>query len=238
MQDRPAGRISARAESVEVLQRDPEGIDAVVERIGHLAIGALGGWDAVSASLLDGEAVRTYGMTDARIGPIDQAQYESQGGPCVDALRTGEIRYFDGTVTEPRWEPFAEVAAARDVCSVLSFPVRVNGKVMGSLNFYSSEQDALRPGQVEEGSFFAAQTAVDLAQAYLAKEMQLGQLEEALQSRTMIGQATGLLMAQEGLTSDEAFQKLVTISQATNVKLRDIAQRYVETFEKDRLTRS
>jgi AmiR/NasT family two-component response regulator len=39
-------------------------------------------------------------------------------------------------------------------------------------------------------------------------------------------------MAQEGLTSDEAFQKLVFVSQNANVKLREIAQRYVETWEK------
>lgn len=57
------------------------------------------------------------------------------------------------------------------------------------------------------------------------------QLEEALVTRTTIGQAVGLLMAQESLTSDQAFQKLVHVSQTANVKLRDIAQRYVESWE-------
>ncbi len=38
-------------------------------------------------------------------------------------------------------------------------------------------------------------------------------------------------MGQEGLTSEEAFQKLVKVSQNSNVKLRDIAQRYVEAWE-------
>jgi AmiR/NasT family two-component response regulator len=40
-----------------------------------------------------------------------------------------------------------------------------------------------------------------------------------------------LLMAQEGLTSEEAFQKLVSVSQHANVKLRDIAERYVHSWE-------
>jgi AmiR/NasT family two-component response regulator len=47
----------------------------------------------------------------------------------------------------------------------------------------------------------------------------------------MIGQATGLLMAQEGLTSGEAFQRLVRVSQNANIKLREIAQRYVRSWE-------
>jgi AmiR/NasT family two-component response regulator len=38
-------------------------------------------------------------------------------------------------------------------------------------------------------------------------------------------------MAQEALTSEEAFQKLVQISQKTNVKLREIAAGYVEAWE-------
>ena len=47
----------------------------------------------------------------------------------------------------------------------------------------------------------------------------------------MIGQATGLLMAQHGVTADEAFQMMVTASQHANIKLRDIARRYVEAWE-------
>ncbi len=57
------------------------------------------------------------------------------------------------------------------------------------------------------------------------------QLEEALETRTVIGQAIGLLMAQEAFTSDEAFQKLVGVSQNSNIKLRDIAQRLVDAWE-------
>ncbi|MDQ4125508.1 MAG: GAF and ANTAR domain-containing protein [Actinomycetota bacterium] len=56
-------------------------------------------------------------------------------------------------------------------------------------------------------------------------------LRRALESRTVIAQATGLLMAQEGLTSEEAFHRLVNVSQGANVKLREIAERYVQSWE-------
>ena len=143
------------------------------------------------------------------------------------------MHYFDGTDIEPRWRQFAEVAAAVGIYSVVSFPLRLGDDVIGALNFFSNERDALRMGQREEGLLFAGQAAVAVAnaKAFTALGMQVEQLEEGLQTRTMIGQATGLLMAQDGLTSEEAFQKLVQVSQNANVKLREIAQRYVEAWE-------
>lgn len=71
----------------------------------------------------------------------------------------------------------------------------------------------------------------DVEQSLLEASVHEVQLEEALATRTTIGQAVGLLMAQEALTSEEAFTKLVHVSQNANIKLCDIAQRYVEAWE-------
>ncbi len=49
------------------------------------------------------------------------------------------------------------------------------------------------------------------------------QLHQALQSRTVIGQATGMLMAAMGLTPDQAFALLSRMSSCENRKLRDVA---------------
>ena len=132
------------------------------------------------------------------------------------------------------WRQVAETAADSDVYSVISFPLRLYKDVIGAINLYSRKRDALEPGQREEGVLFAAQAAVAISntRAYLGKQTQVDQLEDALETRTLIGQATGLLMAQEGLTSDVAFKKLVVVSQNSNIKLREIAQHYVESWAK------
>ena len=49
------------------------------------------------------------------------------------------------------------------------------------------------------------------------------QLNEALRSRTVLGQATGFLMAELHLSPDEAFAALTTLSSYANRKVRDIA---------------
>lgn len=55
------------------------------------------------------------------------------------------------------------------------------------------------------------------------------QLRRALDSRAIIEQAKGLLMASRGVDAQEAFETLVTASQHDNRKLHDIADTVVET---------
>ena len=53
-------------------------------------------------------------------------------------------------------------------------------------------------------------------------------LAQAAVSRDVIGMAKGILMERHGIDEDAAFDRLVTMSQRTNVKLREIAENLVE----------
>jgi AmiR/NasT family two-component response regulator len=54
-------------------------------------------------------------------------------------------------------------------------------------------------------------------------------MHDALSSRDVIGQAKGILMERHGITADAAFSVLSCVSQAENIKLADVARRFVET---------
>jgi hypothetical protein len=232
MEQRPVGQARRPVNSLADLHLPAETLDSILGHVGHVGVATLDGWHAAATTLVEGGRVATFGGTEDRVNSIDQSQYDTGKGPCVDALG-GDVQYFDGSMDQPRWRQFGEAAAKEGIYSVVSFPVRLGDEVMGALNFYSNERDALRPGQREEGLLFAGQAAVAVSNVkeFGSLSAQVDQLQDGLQTRTMIGQATGLLMAQEGLTSEEAFQKLVQVSQNANVKLRDIAKRYVESWE-------
>lgn len=232
MAKRPVGHVRHAVSSLADLRLSSETLDSILGHVGRLGVEALDGWDAAGTSLVEGDTVATFGSTDERVDAVDRGQYGSGRGPCVDAL-DGETQYFNGDDIKPAWRQFAEVAADAGIYSVFSFPMMLEDEVIGAINFYSSERQALRPGQHEEGLLFAAQAAVAVSNAreLLNKQAEVDQLSEGIKTRTIIGQATGLLMAQEGLTSEEAFQKLVQISQTTNVKLREIASSYVKSWE-------
>ena len=57
--------------------------------------------------------------------------------------------------------------------------------------------------------------------------MEITNLNEAVRTRTTIGEAIGLLMHEKTLTAEAAFAHLVELSR-TNIKVREIAARMVE----------
>jgi AmiR/NasT family two-component response regulator len=65
------------------------------------------------------------------------------------------------------------------------------------------------------------------AQSYDDAQQLTAQLKTALVSRDLIGQAKGILIARGAADEEAAFAMLVTASQRTNVKVRDVAQRLV-----------
>jgi AmiR/NasT family two-component response regulator len=59
--------------------------------------------------------------------------------------------------------------------------------------------------------------------AKLAREM-----AESMRTRAVIEQAKGMIMAQQRIDADAAFELLVQRSQHSNVRLRDVARRLVD----------
>ena len=80
------------------------------------------------------------------------------------------------------------------------------------------------PGQPETAS--AVESACD---ELVRTRLENAQLKEALRARTVIGQATGLLMARLNLDPDEAFAELAKMSSHAQCKLRDVAVKVVAT---------
>jgi AmiR/NasT family two-component response regulator len=98
--------------------------------------------------------------------------------------------------------------------------------VLGSLNLFARRSDALGEEALRPARLLAALAAAAVTATMARDDLQrqVAQLEQALQSRDVIGQAKGILMLQSGLGPDEAFTLLVRASQRENRKLRDIAQ--------------
>ena len=73
-----------------------------------------------------------------------------------------------------------------------------------------------------------AMSEVDALLALGQAQQEIATLKQALESRTVIGQATGMLMVQFGLSAEHAFAHLIKRSSHTNVKVRVIATSMVE----------
>ena len=76
---------------------------------------------------------------------------------------------------------------------------------------------------------FAEQLAAAIVSvdAYRSTARLARDMADAMRSRAVIEQAKGMLMSEHRIDADQAFQRLTQLSQRSNVKLRDIAERIV-----------
>jgi len=169
----------------------------------------------------------TVATSDARAAQVDQVQYETGTGPCLETLATGHpVEVLDQRY-DARWPAYAERSVELGVRCSLSIPLKIEGdRTLGALNVYGYDRPReFGADERRRVELFAAQasTAITLAMQRAEQQSLAHQLETALLSRSVIDQAIGVLMAQEACPADQAFALLRKHSQNTNRKLRDVA---------------
>jgi transcriptional regulator with GAF, ATPase, and Fis domain len=218
MSSRGGGSADAFAEIARSLLAQGD-VQHTLQKICDLAVETIDGCDHAGISFLKGKKVETPAATDDVPRKVDAIQYEVGEGPCLDAIRDHEVFETGDLGQERRWPHFAARAQRETgITSMLCFRLFVAGDTLGALNLQSKTADAFGEESRTVGLVFAAHAAVALSTAIHGEQM-----EEALRSRDLIGQAKGILMAREGITADQAFDMLRRASQRLNVKLRDVA---------------
>ena len=196
-----------------------DGLDATLQRIVELATQIVPGTQHAAISLIRAHRqVQTVAPTGALARRVDQIQYDAGEGPCLDAIWAHEVVRIDDLSSTGRWPGFASRAAQAGVLSMLAFRLFVEGDTAGALNLYSGERHAFDERSVHLGHVLAAHAGLAYDHAH-----ELAGLREANESRTVIGQAQGILMAQHRIDADQAFALLTRLSQNRNRKLRDVA---------------
>ncbi len=216
---------------------DQAGADAAEVRLNRLlnliletAVEALG-FSAATVTARHTNDMSTVAATDQRLIELDAVQYED-GGPCVQTLDDpSPILLEDASKSDDRWQHFAQTAAHLGVRSSLCLHVPTDSRdLAASLNLYARETFDMSRDNVRLASTYAAQLAATLesVDAYRSTARLAQNLAEAMRSRAVIEQAKGILMADYQINDIEAFQRLAELSQRSNIKLRDVAARFVE----------
>lgn len=170
--------------------------------------------------------VETRAATDELVRQVDQAQYDTGQGPCLDTVRGEQTVRIDDLRTDERWPAFGRRGSELGVRSMLSFQLSVESDRLGALNLYSREPNAFDAGSEHVGMLFATHASVAMFGAQRQE-----QLNRAVEVRDLIGQAKGILMERYKITDDRAFALLVRASQTSNRKLIDVARYLAETGE-------
>ena len=221
---------------------DADSFDDVLSRIAEAAVSTIAGCRMASVTLHERSEYRTAASTDPAATAVDQAQYQSHEGPCLDAVDAAMV--YAQSFPDERWPTLASRPTESGVQSALSYRLAAASSGTadssgGSLNSYGVIPSAFNDTAQEIGLILAAHASVAARAVEERSTLQsLGRdLQQALLSRDVIGQAKGILMERLKITPEEAFDLLRRSSQHLNLKLRDVARGLAETGE-FRMTRT
>jgi GAF domain-containing protein len=172
-----------------------------------------------------GRPAATVACTDPLASQADEVQYQTGDGPCLHAIRRGEPVHIRDVARHDRWPRFCRQAASLGIRSCLAMPLITDGEPAGALALYARRPFAFGPAETRRAESFArhASGALTLALRIASCEDLNDQLRSSIVSRAVIDQALGVIMATERCPQQRAFALLRTVSQNTNVKLRDLA---------------
>ena len=197
--------------------------DVMLAEIIAAAVAMVPGVDEGSVSVVTGRRnIGSQAPTGDLPVQVDALQEETRQGPCLDAAYEHLTVRVTDMASETRWPEFARRASQAGAASMLSLQLYVEGDNLGALNLYSRTPNAFDDESEQVGLLFASHAAV--AYAGVRKEAQLVQ---AVGSRTLIGQATGILMERYTISPERAFLVLTRVSQNSNRKLHDVATELV-----------
>ncbi|WP_156687654.1 GAF and ANTAR domain-containing protein [Mycobacterium sp. Marseille-P9652] len=162
--------------------------------------------------------------TDGLVAELDRLQHDFSEGPCAEAALRETLVRSDDMRDETRWPRYAPAAVERGVLGSLSLKLYTADRTAGALNLFSFEAGAWDSEAETIGMVFAAHAAAAILAARHGE-----QLHSAMSTRDRIGQAKGIIMERFGVDDVRAFDLLRMLSQESQLKLVDIAQRVVDT---------
>lgn len=208
----------------------PGGRDTAADTIVALALSTIDNCD--EAGLCGDSGLTLDASPSAMILQLEALQKKAGHGPCTEALAGLDAVYVPDLLDDDhRWPVFSPEASRLGMRSALAYRLSVQGETLGALQLYAHLPAAFSANDRAQGLLFAIYAGLAFAQAKAqeAEESKIENLQSALASREIIGQAQGILMQREKITADQAFQLLRRSSQHLNRKLRIVAQDVVDS---------
>jgi GAF domain-containing protein len=197
---------------------------AALAKVADLAKGTISGADEVSITLVGAGGAHTAAYTGERAVTVDEWQYQQGHGPCLAAAAANITVTVPDMAGESRWPDWADRAIDAGVHSCLSIGLPLRECVSGAVNVYATKPHAFDDDAVLLAETFGGYAAVAMANAHRSDGTALpDRAHTAMDSRAVIEQAKGIIMAERRCTADEAFAVLAKVSEYSGRALGDVA---------------
>ena len=213
-----------------------EDIKSVLDGLTALAAGAMTSATGIpvecAVTLHRRKRTATIGGSSGRAVVIDRIEQSLGDGPCLDALESGLPVLLGDVASDPRWGEYRRALAAAGIASALGIPMKLEDDAGAVLDFFAPVSGIFSEQAVTLGTRFAdmAGKALRLAVRIASADQRAEHLRSAMDTRTAIDLACGIIMAENKCSKDRAFEILRSASNTRNQKLNELAESLVNRY--------
>ncbi|ALV44592.1 antitermination regulator [Arthrobacter alpinus] len=187
----------------------------------------------IAISAFPGHAPETsIFASDATSARIDELQFDLGEGPRWEALRTRQPVLLPNVKADGHaaWPVFAKAVLDYDVAALFVFPLLLGAMEVGVIELYSSSPGSLSPVDHAAALQLCDSAAWKLLRHILTAGPGDGRgeknpsLEKSLLSRREVHQATGMVLAQTGLSATNALLLLRAHAFSQGLTVREVAR--------------
>lgn len=183
---------------------------------------------AAISTLGDFLGTQTVAVSDHVAARIDEVQFDVGEGPCWDALaRRAPVLQPDLQATMQRhWPAFADAMASQEIGALFAFPLLIGPLRIGALDLYTVQPMELGGRDAKRSEVLASIVSRHvLRRAMQTADSVIDTAEDhAPNSRRMIHQATGFVIAQLGISAEDAHLLIQGQAFAQERSMREIAE--------------
>lgn len=215
----------AVAARLYVLLAGVDSLEAFLDELAGLAADEVDRGLSCGISVWLADGPMSVASSDNLAEQLDEVQYSAGDGPSLDAIATGQLVEVHDLDEGERWSAWRARGRDNGVRKSLFVPLTAGDTTLGALNTYSTSAEPFTDADREATTRFATKAARVLAVATrLSEHAELAShLEGTLKARGLIDRATGILMAQQHCSADEAEVLLKTSAQRHGVSVLDAA---------------
>jgi GAF domain-containing protein len=204
-------------------------VASTAERVVTIATTLIGCQWAGLARPTSGPRVRYQASTDEDLFNVLAAIDTDTGqGVTRHALLAAEFVSAPDVGSDSRWPDYGHrVNAETPIRSALAYRLRLHETDLGTLALFADTPRFFNDAMQDIAAVYADHASLALALA--VEHDRITNLERALDSNRNVAMAMGVLMAQNKITSQHAFDLLRGASQHSHRKLRDLALDVIDT---------
>jgi hypothetical protein len=172
----------------------------------------------------------TVSATDRQVARLDELQFDLGEGPCWEALATGAPVHEPALRTEPRhdWPAFTRAVREERVGAMFAFPLGLGPLRFGAVDLYDEQPGELSEQHTEQAAALAGIISRRVLRSVLDRAGESGSDEPSPFSRRAVQQATGFVIAQLGVSAEDAELLLQGRAFVEGRSVREVAEDVLE----------